>query len=107
MMMLDQQSGALDSNVLMMMVMMQMMDKSSSSKDEYHWCYIHDSCAANTWPDHFPDCKGQKQSPINIQTGLGQNYAMPLPSPSRLLFSNYNGGPGQPLPMDKMVNNGH
>ena len=57
--------------------------------------------------DHSQDCKGQKQSPINIETGLGQNYAQAFPSPSRLLFSNYNGGPGQPLPMDKMVNNGH
>ena len=78
-MMMDQQSGALDSNMLMMMVMMQMMDKSSSSKgkvtadnvvlhitifpgtylyfvsdDDYHWCYLEESCAANTWPDHFP-----------------------------------------------------
>ena len=56
--------------------------------------------------DHFQDCKGQKQSPINIQTGLGQNHAQPFASPSRLLFSNYD-SVGGPLPMDKMVNNGH
>ncbi|KAM4662999.1 carbonic anhydrase 1-like [Discoglossus pictus] len=32
------------------------------------WCYVDPACGPETWPHHYPECGGNNQSPINIDT---------------------------------------
>jgi len=38
-----------------------------------HWTYDEEETAPAHWAEHYPDCAGIKQSPIDVTTALGSN----------------------------------
>ncbi|ELW68677.1 Carbonic anhydrase 6 [Tupaia chinensis] len=63
------------------------------------WTYSKGSLDEEHWPQHYPDCGGQKQSPINLQRKKVQYN----PSLKRLNLTGYDVQVGE-FPM---INNGH
>lgn len=61
---------------------------SAEKEEEFHWCYSDSSCDEDAWKDHYPNCNGFRQSPIDVD--FASTTASGTHSNGALTFGGYD-----------------